>query len=104
MANAKIISFVDSQVREVMDWTRSDLAAARTQTTHDISFVALNLRHDIKILNDLIRDLRQGLTALATAVDQQHNVLRALTAGINELREDVEKLKQARGEGPPLSA
>jgi prephenate dehydratase len=118
VANAKIISFVDGMIDGAIVPVQAEIAAARVQATHDIAFIANNLRHDIKIINDLIRHLRldvnaisavttkqrDDIAALTTAVDQQHQVLRALTAGLNELREDVEKLKHERGGQSATSA
>lgn len=106
MANAKIISFVDSMLDAQARQLNADIEATRDKAVHDIGFIALNIRHDIKILNDLIRQQRQDLTALATAVDQLRQELTATAADfttmIRILRHDVDQLKQG-GEGLPVS-
>ena len=60
VANAKIISIIDHEVAAAMrltagpDFARSRAASAKPrrarQATHDIGFVAANLRHDINTL------------------------------------------------------
>ena len=67
VANAKIISIVDHEVAAALRLTAKDLAAARAQATNDLRFVTDNLRHDIN----------------------------TLAAALNQLRADVDQLKQA---------
>ena len=80
MANAKIISFVDAEVASVMRLTARDIAAARDRARHDVAFVAANLRHEINTLAATVAVLRDANNTLAAAV--------------NQLRADVDALKQ----------
>ena len=92
MANAKIISIVDHEISAVMRLTAGDLKDARAQTVHDITAAraaltnaiadnTLNLRHDIKILNDHSRILREDLNALAGALNSLAQELGQLKQG-----------------------
>ena len=64
MANAKIISFVDSQVAGLAAYTAEELAAARRQTAHDIGFLVANLRHDINVLAAAVDKLQAAVDAI----------------------------------------
>ena len=91
VANAKIISFVDAEVKAVLQRARQELndehATARDRATHDLAFVADNLRNEIHSLTTTVIRLRHD-----------HN---ALTNAVNQLRQDVDQLKQT---GPKTNA
>ena len=111
MANAKIISFVDSQVAQVLEQTALELEAAHAQNVHDIGFIALNLRHDIKVLNTLASRKTQRLAGLRSTGTQTiqpcaGNNAQAKTSTPGRRRQqagkDVDQLKQG-GATPKLS-
>ena len=110
MANAKIISFVDHQINAALEPVLDDVEVQRVDLVRHIAILTdrvrqqrsdltnaiadntLNLRHDIKTINDLIRILREDLNALAGAVN-------SLAQELGQLKQDADQLKQ--GGAPP---
>ena len=84
MANAKIISFVDHAITAALDPVHDDIEAQRA-----------DIMRSIAVLTDRIRDTRLSLTnAIADNTLTLRHDINALAAAINELRTDVDQLKQ----------
>lgn len=91
VANAKIISIVDHEVAAVLRLTAKDLEAERDKTQRDIAFVADNLRHDIKTRT---QNFGRDAHALAVVQDKLRQDINTIAAAVNQLRQDVDALKQ----------